>query len=169
MSNLDQKLFDAAVNENWEEAIALVGKGATNRYRDGSGWTALHWAAAGNSAKFISAILNEDKHQIDVETDFGETPLREAILFNNPSCIEEIMKWKPKQTIIYCFGKINKNKFKYSSSAYCRRNLKIVLKDEEDPVESIYKMLEDINTSNGFDDFKSKYLIIFTIFIIIFL
>jgi len=52
-------------------------------YRFQSNWSPLHYAAMHSSIQIISRLINHPRININVTTDFGETPLHIAAKSNN--------------------------------------------------------------------------------------
>ncbi len=59
MGELYKRLTDAASIGDVEEIQALVGKGADVNATDGSGCTALHWAASSRNVEAVQAVLDK--------------------------------------------------------------------------------------------------------------
>ena len=150
--DVHERLYDAARNKRWEEAVDLVvNKGATNSYRGEHGWTALHMAAMDNSGcRLIKEVLNRQPDQVDVETDLGKTPLYVAIINNKEDCIKELMRFKPRKTILFVFGWI-KNTFEYETvTDKKKRSLKTILECDSDPITSICRDFKAICDAGGY-------------------
>jgi ankyrin repeat protein len=65
-------------------------KGAKIDQTDGTGWTALHWAAASNSRVEVLKYLVECGAKVNAEDRMGWTPLHHATASNGNV---EVLKW----------------------------------------------------------------------------
>ena len=153
--DVHKRLYDAAKNRRWEEAVDLVvNKGATNSYRDGRGWTALYLAARDNSGcRLIKEVLNRQPDQVDVEDYGGWTPLCWAIDNNNEDCIKELMSFKPRKTILFVFGIIKGNTFRYDNGTVTdekKRSLKTILTCDSYSITSICRNFKAICDADGY-------------------
>ena len=74
---LDRELLDACYDGNFEEAKALLDKGASAKARHPGGWTALHSAAGHGDMEMVS-ILVEGGADLNAVNFVGETALHAA-------------------------------------------------------------------------------------------
>ena len=56
--NINEKLYWAAEDENYEEAAACIARGADPAWTNNDGWTALHAAASSGSVQVAGLLLD---------------------------------------------------------------------------------------------------------------
>ena len=88
-SAADQRLADAAKNQNGATLRALLGQKADVNGRQGDGSTALHWAAHWDALEMARQLLAAGA-SVDLATDQGITPLSLAAL-NGSSAMTELL------------------------------------------------------------------------------
>lgn len=78
---LEEKLFEALHNDEFEEVKKLIAGGANvNAFDEGSSWRPLHFAVYGHKLELVKILLQK-KTQINVRETDGSTPLN--LVFTN--------------------------------------------------------------------------------------
>lgn len=91
MSELYKRLTDAASIGDVEAIQALVDKGANVNEADGSGCTALHWAASSRNVEAVQLLLDKGAHvNVTIDAD-GRTPLHRAALYGDVQSVQALL------------------------------------------------------------------------------
>ena len=75
--DINQKLYDAANRGEYEKVSALISRGASPEWTDGSGRSALHYAAC-IGRDLVARLLLDHGWQLDRANNWGWTPLHHA-------------------------------------------------------------------------------------------